>query len=119
VKRNRSPRGRLARVGVLGLLAGAIAGAAAAGDIETSYRKGRIASAAAAFSAPPEPEPPPATAKDEFGLADSQGYTLAASLRFAERGDCRTVAAQMRSGCLDYVAKRASGALEPEGSDPF
>lgn len=118
MKRRRSlrPCGRLARLGALGLLAGAIAGAAAAGDIEKSYRKGRIAPAVAAAAAP---EPAFAAEEDEFGLAASHGYTLAASLRFASRDECRTLAPAMRPGCLDYFAQRAAGAMDAESDDLF
>ena len=114
MKRRRShrPGGRAARFAALGLLAGAIAGAAVAGDIEKSYRKGRVAPAAVASALPIEPAEV-AAGDDEFGLVGSHGFSLASALGFTSREDCRGIEPPLRAGCLDYVAQRRSGALEP------
>ena len=89
---------RIARLLLLGLLGGAVAGIAAAGDIESSFGKRRIAAAATA--------PAAQTASG----APEQGYELAARLRFTSRGDCRTLHPALRIGCADYVARAGAGA---------
>lgn len=83
-----------------GLAAGALAGVAAAGDIGSSFRAGRIAHAAV----PPIPAEP-------RRIAD--GFELSAQLGLSTRDDCRTLALALRPGCADYVAGRGSAAAEP------
>ena len=112
VKRRRTvrPRARAARLAALGVVAGMVAGAAAAGDIEQSYRKGRIAPLWQAAS--PVDEGPPirtAVSRDELDLARTHGAALAAQLGFTGRDECATVSPQLRDGCLDHVSGRGSG----------
>jgi len=93
---------RGARLGLIGLALGAVAGVAAAGDIKSSFPGGRIAPAAAA-------------ARQEAAPTDPhRGFELAAQLGLSEREDCRTLEPQLRHGCLDYVARRG-----PIGFDPL
>jgi len=106
-----SARARAARLAALGLLFGAIAGAAAAGDIKQSFGKGRIAPAA--VDRMPAPADPAAAPSDLFGLAPVDGYGRAAELGLSSRDECRTLTLEQRAGCLDYVARRRSGGREP------
>ena len=111
MKRRQSDRpiGHAARLVALGLLAGLLAGAGAARDIEKSFGRGRIASARAVA---PMAAGPVSSARD-LDLASTHGYALAAELGFTGRDDCRTVEPALRPGCLDYVADHAAGAREP------
>ena len=104
-KRKRSARrrpGAVVRLALLGILAGTAAGMAAAGDIDASFGKGRIAPPAAA-AAPLDPESP----------APQTGYEMASWLGLSSRDDCRTLEPPLRHGCLDYVRGRGSGAPRP------
>jgi hypothetical protein len=89
---------RAARLGLLGLALGALAGVAAAGDIRSSFSKGRVAPTTFA-SAPQERAP----------VAARDGYELAAQLGLSARDDCRTLEPAFRHGCLDYVERRGAG----------
>ena len=119
MKRRQSerPKGQLARLVALGLLAGILAGAGAARDIERSFDKGRIAPVAAASAMAALPAAPsPASSPGDLDLAETHGYAMAAELGFTSRDDCRTIEPALRRGCLDYVDSRSSeapGALDP------
>jgi hypothetical protein len=105
----------VARLVALGLIAGVLAGAGAARDIERSFDKGRIAPAGTP-AAPAEPAAPKALSAGDLDLASTHGYALAAEFGFTERDDCRTVEPASRAGCLDRIADRAAaapGALDP------
>ena len=90
---------RAVRLALIGIAGGAAAGVAAAGDIQASFGKGRIAPAAVA-AAPLDPASP----------APRDGYERAAWLDLSNRDDCRTLEPRLRHGCLDYVRGRGSGA---------
>ena len=98
----RRRRARAVRLALIGIAAGAVAGVAAAGDIEASFGKGRIAPAAAS-AAPPDPQSP----------APQTGYETAARLGLSTRDDCRTLDPTLRHGCLDYVRGGGAGAPAP------
>ena len=100
----------------LALPAGTLIGAAAAGDIRSSYREGRIA--APAIAAPAAVEPIPMMSRDEQELAATYGQAIAAQLGYTDPADCRTVAPELRSGCRDHVERSRSRALE-ERPDPL
>lgn len=107
------PRG-LRLVG-LALAAGAVAGMAAAGDIEASYREGRVAAVTFAAGSPPRATSPAEPAGDR-ALAHAHGFALAAQHRFRRTDDCRTVRAEFRIGCEDYVEQgRVSPAEAADG----
>jgi hypothetical protein len=112
VKRRKScsAKVRAARLAALGLLFGAIAGAAAAGDIKHSFSKGRVAPPAVVSAPAPAA---PAAGSDLFGPLPADGYARAAELGLASRDECRTLAIGHRAGCLDYVAQRRSGGAQP------
>lgn len=99
---------RILRLAGMALAAGAVAGMAAAGDIEASYRKGRVAPVTFAAATPPSAQLPVEPIGDR-ALAHAHGYALAAQHRFDSTADCRTVRAEFRAGCEDYVEQsRAS-----------
>ena len=100
----------------LALPAGTLIGAAAAGDIRTSYREGRVA--APAIVAPAAAEPIPVMSRDEQELAATYGQAIAAQLGYTDPADCRTVPPELRSGCRDHVERRRSGRLG-EQADPL
>ena len=92
---------RAARLGLLGLAGGMLAGVAAAGDIESSFGKGRLASAAVDPMPAPAPAPP------------GEGRELAIQLGFDERDDCRMLSPNLRLDCLDYVTGRTANQTDP------
>lgn len=93
---------RILRLAGIALAAGAVAGMAAAGDIEASYRKGRVAPVTFAAATPPSAQLPVEPIGDR-ALAHAHGYALAAQHRFDSTAACRTVRAEFRAGCEDYV----------------
>lgn len=93
--------GPIVRLAAAALALGTAAGLAAAGDISSSKRAGRIAMP----SAPPAPVEAPITQADDPALAQAHGFALAAQLEIRRSADCRTVRTEFRSGCLDYVER--------------
>lgn len=109
------PGPRALRLAGIALAAGAAAGMAAAGDIEASYREGRVAPVTFAAASPPRALLP-AEPLGDHNLAHAHGFALAAQHRFESMADCRTVRAEFRIGCEDYVAQsRASPAEAADG----
>jgi hypothetical protein len=107
----RSPSARALRLAALALLAGGAAGLAATGDIEASYREGRIASPWSAAAVPAADAPPRAAAEAlDPDLAYAHGFALAAQRGAADAADCRAIAAELRPGCEDYVRSRTASA---------
>jgi hypothetical protein len=104
----RIPGPRAVRLSALALAAGAAAGIAAAGDIRSSYRVGRIGAPVVAAAAAPAPHVAPAAGEDP-ALAHAHGFALAAQRGIARLADCRGLPAAFRRGCEDYVAEHASG----------
>jgi hypothetical protein len=91
--------GPFVRLAAAALALGTAAGLAAAGDISSSKRAGRIATP----QAPPAPVEPGFAQPDDPALAQAHGFALAAQLKVRRPADCRAVSAEFRSGCLDYV----------------
>ena len=85
---------------MLGLAGGMLAGFAAAGDIRSSFGKGRIAQAAEDPVAALVPASP------------DTGRDLAAALRLTDRDDCRSLEPGLRPACLDYVSARRQDLAE-------
>jgi len=78
-----------------------VAGVAAAGDIRSSFARGRLAPAAL--------EPIPGSA----AVAPEEGRELAARLGLTARDECRTIELRFRPGCLDHVAALSANAADP------
>jgi hypothetical protein len=109
---------RALRLACLGLAAGAVAGMAAAGDIEASYRKGRVAAVSLSLPAPAR-APSLAGSTEDHALANAHGFALAAQHRFTQPADCRAVRAEFRIGCEDYVDKGRVAASDARGDLAF
>lgn len=99
----------LVRLAATALALGTAAGIAAAGDISSSKRAGRIG-ALSAPAARVETAPAPA---DDPALAQAHGFALAAQLGMRRPADCRSVKAEFRSGCLAYVEGAAVRTDDP------
>ena len=102
--RGASPRAL--RLAALGLVAGAAAGMAAAGDIRTSYDRGRIG-VAAWPSAAPQPAVEPAGDQE---LGSAHGFALAAQLGYRRPAQCGALNAEFRAGCRDYLEQQRAEA---------
>ncbi|HEX8643141.1 MAG TPA: hypothetical protein VF702_04420 [Allosphingosinicella sp.] len=97
---------RAVRLSALALAAGAAAGIAAAGDIRSSYRVGRIGAPALVSTVPAAPAADDGAA--DPALAYAHGFALAAQRGIDRLPECRSIAIAFRRGCEDYVADRAS-----------
>jgi hypothetical protein len=101
-------RGRGWRLAAAGLLAGAVIGTAAAGDIHASIRDKRVAAVAARPPVAPQPVAAEYVAADpaDPALAEAHGFALAAQRGFTRLPDCRSLGAEFQAGCEAYVVDR-------------
>lgn len=97
--------GPVLRLAAAALALGTAAGLAAAGDIGSSKRTGRIGG----VTAPPAPFEAAITQADDPALAQAHGFALAAQRDIRRPADCRALRPEFRLGCLDYLERAVTG----------